>query len=523
MPEERDPAEEALADWLPHVMGTQHPDNMSRVPFGDSPKVPRALEDDEVLYNIGTLSLGEMMIDYERKRGNVTPLWDWIHKCHSCLQQKVIGRDFRVTPRIPNGDTEHNDPYFWQSMGIFINALLVMSTINASGIPFKEFIVPDVRKGSTVAKTERHILQRYALQRTQYAEYADGSLFPFHQDFFVQGIPLIETVESLIRPEPIWDELIESRRRLSGKETSVQRSFIARSDPALKAGMLPAILAAVIALDRGRAYERRTGVRVPQILGIGPAPFRGGLTPDSESIRTIAATYPGTATVTVQSAFRYDHPEADVLRACRELEQTIRAEWLGRHDLGPSLEPEDVEEAASVVAALRSQYEASYRQMMPLIQRILPSIPSHRERYQDVSVAGESRKVGGYPAVRAIRFAASCYSLGLPPGLLGLRGWFQLDAEQQRLADRICPRFRLWLAKELQWLNPDNGALFSQSFDLAHVLEDIQAARHLASGQSWSGDGGHHELTSTIAARQDDGADLSDLVLQAAGRRGFLG
>ena len=515
--------DEALADALPRVMGTQHPDNMSRVPFGDSPKVPRSLEDEEVLYNIGTLSLEEMMIDYERKRGNVTPLWDWIHKCHSCLQQKIIGRDFRVTPRIPNGDTEHNDPYFWQSMGIFINALLVMNTINASGIPFKEFIVPDVRKGSTVATTERHILQRYDLQRSQYAEYAEGSPFPFDQDFFVQGIPLIETVEHLIRPEPIWDELIQSRRRLSGRETSVQRSFIARSDPALKAGMLPAILAAVIALDRGRAYERKTGVRLPQILGIGSAPFRGGLTPDSDSIRAIAATYPGTATVTVQSAFRYDHPEAEVLRASRELEETIRAEWMGRHDRGPSLEPKDVEEAALIVSFLRRDYETSYRQMLPLIHQILPSIPSHRERYQDVSVAGESRKVGGYPAVRAIRFAASCYSLGLPPGLLGIRAWEQLDTRQRDLVDRICPLFRFWLAKERQWYNPDNAKLWLKSQDLGAVGEDLRTAEHLTSNQGLGFNANHQAITSQIAAQLNREADLTHLVLQAAGERRFLG
>lgn len=100
-----------IAEKLPHVMGTQHPDNVSAVPFGDSPMVTQALEEDELLYNVITLSVKEMMIDYDRKRGDVTPLWDWIHKCFDCMQEKVIGRDFHVTPRIPNGETERDDPY----------------------------------------------------------------------------------------------------------------------------------------------------------------------------------------------------------------------------------------------------------------------------------------------------------------------------------------------------------------------------------------------------------------------------
>ena len=145
-------------------------------------------------------------------------------------------------------------------MGIFVNALLVMPAIGQPGrIPFTEFIVPGVIHGSTVARMERHILERYNLQRKQYAEYGNGNAFPYENDFFVQGIPLIENVYDLIEPERIWDELIRLRQQSTGKETYVQRSFIARSDPALSAGMLAAQVAAVVALDRGLQYEQKTG------------------------------------------------------------------------------------------------------------------------------------------------------------------------------------------------------------------------------------------------------------------------
>ena len=70
----RDLSDHDLARLLPHVMGTQHPDNVSRVPFGAGPRVDRNLEEEEVLYNVTVLGLRELMIDYEKKHGGCTPL-----------------------------------------------------------------------------------------------------------------------------------------------------------------------------------------------------------------------------------------------------------------------------------------------------------------------------------------------------------------------------------------------------------------------------------------------------------------
>jgi phosphoenolpyruvate carboxylase len=516
----RDLSEEALADMLPRVMGTQHPDNVSPVPFGDSPVVTRHQEDKEVLYNIGTLDIRELMIDYERKRGDVTPLWDWIHQCHSCLREKVIGRDFHVTPRIPNGDTERDDPYFWQSMGIFVNSPLVTNKIGFPGIAFGEFIVPDVRDGATVARMEKHIQQRYALQRMQYAEYGDRTPFPLQDDFFIQGIPLLETVETLLDPESVWDGLFEARERMIGRQTFVQRSFIARSDPALKAGMLSALLAARVNLAKGRRYERDHGVRIPQILGIGSAPFRGGLLPDSPTIDRILATYPGIATVTAQSAFRYDNSPEEVVPSIRELDRKVRSGWLARGGIEDPAE-EDLQRVGTVVALLKDRYETSFRELMPLLSNIFPFIPSHRERYHDISVSGESRRVGGFPAVRAIKFGAGCYTLGISPGILGMRGWYALDRDQRDLAGRICPEFPFWIARELSWLNEDNLRVLADEHGLRSVAEDVDAARELAA--EWSADSAHREITSRVpqALRREE--DLGPTVGQAAAKRGFLG
>lgn len=517
----KDISDTELAKQLPHTMGTQHPDNVSAVPFGDSPMVSRALEEEEVLYNISVLALKEIMIDYERKQGGCTPLWDWLHKCSTCLEINVIGRDFHITPRIPNGDRERDDPYFWQSLGIFVSSLPVMSQMGHTYPAFSEFIVPDTTDGVTVAKMERDIYERYELQRNQYRRYSGGSPFPFEGDFFVQGIPLIETIEDLLHPERIWDELIARRREWSKKETYVQRSFIARSDPALKAGMIPALLAAVVALDRGRQYENRTGVRIPQIVGIGSAPFRGGLIPDPGAVEAVVATYPGMATVTVQSAFRYDYPLDQVISANSMLEKKIGQGWLERDRIIPHLDSEELEELRLIVKTFKDAYEISYREILPLVSKVFPKVPSHRERYTNVEVAGDDRRVGGLPAVRAIKFAAACYALGLPPGVMGLRAWRTLHKDQEALIDKTCPTVRFWMGQELQWSNPDNVKSLARSAGLRSVAEDLDVAMDLAKGSEIHSK--HAEVVDQILAGLNSGEDFAPLVLEAAAQRGFLG
>ncbi len=517
----RDLSDPDLARLLPHVMGTQHPDNVSRVPFGAGPRVDRNLEEEEVLYNVTVLGLRELMIDYEKKHGGCTPLWDWLHKCPTCLQERVLGRDFHVTPRIPNPDSDRDDPYFWQSLGIFTSSLLVMHRMDLPWMAFSEFIVPDASSGETLARVEQAIEERFRLEAVQYPRFGDRSAFPFEGDFFVQGIPLIETVEDLLYPERIWDELVRARRQLTGRDTFVQRSFIARSDPALKAGLGPALVAATVALHKGRAYERRTGIRVPQIVGIGSAPFRGGLAPAAENLDAVLETYPGAATLTVQSAFRYDHEEATVIGAAESLEKRLTLGWVERDRLPPGPDDAEVEALRGIVARWKQAYEASYRELLPQVSRVAAAVPSHRERYENVDVAGSARSVAGLPAVRAIKYAASCYTLGLPPGVLGFRAWEEFGDDERALVERTCPTLLRWLREELRFDNEGNARLLSERHRLPLLARDRAAAR------AWAGeaapDAAHDEASGRVPALLDDPERLGPVLMDAARIRGFLG
>jgi phosphoenolpyruvate carboxylase len=517
-----DLSDQDLAKLLPRVMGTQHPDNVSSVPFGDSPRVDSRGEEDEVFYNISVLNVPELMIDYERKRGAATPLWNWLQKCSECLLESRVGKDFRVTPRLPNGDRDRDDPYFWQSQGIFTNALLVADRMGLDYQPMTEFIIPDVTDGRTVAKTERAILDRYLTESRHYSMFGDGTPFPAGEDFFVQGIPLIEEVDHLMDPGPIWEALIRAREELCQVSTHVQRSFIARSDPALKAGMIPALIAARAALAEGERFGRENGIRIPQIVGIGSAPFRGGLTPDPERIAAVIETYPGAATLTVQSAFRYDHPEADVIRSVKEIEDLLGGEigaGSSRDSNNTLPDPEAILRLRPIVKKLKELYQQSYAELMPVVLNVASQVPSHRERYDKVEVTGEDRSVGGLPAVRAIKYACSCYSLGVPPGILGLRGLAGLDAGERSELEQACPRLYYWLGEEMAWLDPEALA-YLESAGFASVAEDVRTALDLADR---TGEADHNEFTARVRERVNEGEELSGLIMEAAGIRRFLG
>ncbi len=105
-------------------------------------------------------------------------------------------------PRLPNPDADRDAPYFWQGLGIFPHSVLVTRRLGLGGPAFTEFIIPDASHGRPLAAIELHLLvERWCLLRDQYRVYGNGSAVPWDGEFFVQGIPLVETVEGLLDPK----------------------------------------------------------------------------------------------------------------------------------------------------------------------------------------------------------------------------------------------------------------------------------------------------------------------------------
>lgn len=513
-------SDEQLAELLPQTLATQHPDNASAVPFSDEAYVPFTLEAKEAHYNLCELGIDEVMLDYEGKKGLFTPLVDLFEVDLDFFRERLLGNDIHLIPRIPNPQRSRDDPVFLSSLAMFSNSLLVLNKLNIPGQAFTSFIVPDSEDGITIAKLEEIINRHYRLHREDYASFAGEDCFPFKGEFSVQGIPLIESVENLLNPEQIWEELIAERLKRTGKKTHFQRSFIARSDPALKAGMVPAILATTVALFKGKAFEARFGIRVPQIIGVGGAPFRGGLLPGL--IDAVIKTYPGIATASVQSAFRYDYPQDKVKSAVRELQKRVKQSWMERQASIKDLTDEDIEEMKSIIVGFKEAYEVSVDEVGDLLRIVAEQIPNNRDRHKATDLFSYSRSVGKRQAPRAIKFSAAFYSLGIPPGILGLRAYSVLSHEQRNLINYANPMIPFWISQELLWCNQENV----NRLGYGHIADDLAAATEIALpvGDSKENQTAQHaRLTEQIAAYSISGGNFRSQIVGAAKIRGFLG
>src|SRR5437016_14307594 len=92
----------------------------------------------------------------------------------------------------------------------------------------------------------------------------------------IDAIPLVEDAASLMSIDKIVIEYI----KVVKPET--MRVFIARSDPALNYGLITAVLLAKVALSKLSEVQKRTGVKLNPILGVGTMPFRGHLNRSEE-------------------------------------------------------------------------------------------------------------------------------------------------------------------------------------------------------------------------------------------------
>ncbi len=526
----RNSSDEEIAARIPATMGTQHPDNSKVVPFGDdlipagtSRKVPFNLEPLEVHYNFSELGIDEVMIDFEGKVGHPAPLASIVEFDPDFYERNPIGSDVFVTPRVPNPAKSGADPIFEQSLGPFLNSLVVnLHRRGWKGQPIREFVLPQVSGGEMVARIERRLLDHYERYKSEYHEDFPDKDFPFSGDFFVWGVPLIEEVEILSDPRRVWDELVQKRKEYTGKDTYFIRTFDARSDPALQAGMVSAILSISLCVSRGMQYEKEKGIRVLHILGAGSAPFRGGAMPfDADKF---LETYPGISTLTLQSAFRYDWPQSVVRDEARDLRCKIRERWLKRRELVRVFGEEEAELLTRVMAAFKNGYARSVSELAQPALEVASRVPSHRDRTKFKGTGGYGRDVMGTRFPRAIKYTSSFTSLGVPPGLLGLGALKDLDEESIKAAERANSMIRYWVGRSLLLLNEDNLARLHKKYKIPGVLEDVEAAKSWAEVLAReTSHRNHHALTSEILDRMLSGRDYVRPLLEAAEERRYLG
>lgn len=219
----------------------------------------------------------------------------------------------------------------------------------------------------------------------------------------IDVIPLIEDLNSMLSIDKIIIGYWKAVR------PSYLRIFIARSDPAMNYGLVPAVLMAKIALSKALYLGKELGLGIYPIIGVGPTPFRGHLTP--YNVDNVIREYPCVHTFTVQSAFRYDYPEGEVINAISKL-----------NNRAPSNDCAipDHDTLITIINKYVVNYQREIEGLASVINRVSNYVPRRRARKLHIGLFGYSRGFRGIVLPpRAITFVAALYSLGIPPEILG--------------------------------------------------------------------------------------------------------
>ena len=490
--------------FVPKVMSTQHPDNATPAPFANAEGVLKGEGEVDEAAEIFALGCNEQMWDSEGKEADnhvvqklLTSYADFFRN------ERRLGHDVILTLRVPNPSVERDMrksmvealqsvPSAWDVASGFYSGM------DEDNAPIQEVILPFTTSAQELTLVEAyyrqvivgqevHSLPGGRMVRDWVGEFAPKS---------IRVIPLIEDRDNLLGSDRIVEEYLQ------GRELPYQRVFLARSDPALNYGTIGAELILKVALQRLHRLEQRLGIPLYPIIGAGSAPFRGHLTP--LNIDRTFREYPSAQTVTVQSAFKYDYDRETVRDSIALLRAHTRREP----------RPVDEKRAEAIIDKVTAAYQERVVQLTSVISAASAHVPRRRERKMHVGLFGYGRSldgVGGATLPRAIGFAASLYSIGVPPDLLGLSA---LDEDDWAFVRETYPSVDEDLRAALYFANE------------RHVRELLgEDSMRIVSRFTDEVDRIHEGLTSAIWAAIRGNADvqITHYVEQAAKLRRYLG
>jgi phosphoenolpyruvate carboxylase len=452
----------------------------------------------EAYYAFSHIGCDEQMWDVEGKEIDTYVVKKLLALDDRYFREHILGEDLRLTLRVPNPTVEQAEAKVLletlESIPRSFDAARLFYGRDVA--PIFEIILPMTTSARSLNRIYRYYKDFIVGRQSQPLGNGDvtvaewiGSFAPDH----IEVIPLFEDLPSMLAAADIVDEY------LADKEVSDQRVFLARSDTAMNYGLVSAALSNKIALHDLDQLGRRLGVRIHPIIGMGTAPFRGGLSPDT--VERVVAEYPSVVTYTVQSAFKYDYPVDDVRCAI---------DWLRTREVGRA---KDIDRERAL--PLIEHYSVAYRQRIPaiapLVNDLARYVPARRARKLHVGLFGYARQLDGVTLPRAISFTCALYSAGLPPELLGLESLAAADLDFLRAE---YPSFDAKIQTALRYCDPA-GPLMSKE-----LKASISAA-----GYDWSPNKDYLDIIRRLAQARATFQDAvaRDLVAQAASIRRFLG
>ncbi|OQX21415.1 MAG: phosphoenolpyruvate carboxylase [Candidatus Altiarchaeales archaeon A3] len=483
---------------IPKCMSTQHPDNVNSPFFAENTELGGEDEIQEAYYTFSHLGCDEQMWDCEGKEVDNYVVKKLLTKYESFFKEKILGEDVFITLRVPNPTVEKAEAK------ILLETLEgIPRSFDAAKLFYKEdippvfeVILPMTASYNSIDRIYRYYCDFVAGKQNKPVRKGDITIAEWIGEFMpkrINVIPLFEDMEHMLNAHNITKDYLKD------KNIDSQRVFLARSDPAMNYGIISAVFLNKIALQRLQMLSGDIGVEIYPILGVGSAPFRGNLRP--QTVEKISEEYPSVHTFTIQSAFKYDNPPDDVRKATKKLLE---------RKTGP---PQKVDEemCLKIVKKYSQEYQKQIIELAPIINMVARYVPSRRKRKLHIGLFGYARNVGGITLPRVITFTSALYSIGLPPEILGLNA---LDEDDIRFVKEVYVNFEDDLRDSLRYFNPDTWFLPKGIEDkVRNFPVDFEA------------DIEHKQITDYIAGslRKNKNEDLGEYVLRAANLRKFLG
>lgn len=387
---------------VPATMVTQHPDNANSPYWHNDPYVSTRYETEEAFRSFSELGATEYKWDWEGKFVDESVIERLFSHNAEYFKKHTLGKDVFLTFRLPNPKVETE----FRIGRAFINIMGNASLARHFGLhtpPLFEVILPMTETAEEILAIQEAFQELHSLKHPLYRfnNLVDELLV----------IPLFEQVSVIMDSYQVLQKYLQLYKNRFKKYPPYLRPYVARSDPALNSGVIPTVLGIKIALSRFEDLSEKTGIEMYPVIGAGSLPFRGGLSP--KSVKQFAEAYKGIRTTTLQSAFRYDYPKEDVIKAIEYLEKTLPQQQARRI---PAKEEKALRE---LIPLLEKDYKQEVESIAGVVNEVANFVPKRRERFLHVGLFGYSRGVGKVTLPRAITFTAALYSLGVPPEFVG--------------------------------------------------------------------------------------------------------
>jgi phosphoenolpyruvate carboxylase len=498
----------------PITMATQHPDNACEAYWCGKKFINTADEIEECYRVFQELGIQEYMWDWEGKFVDEAVIDRLFQKYQSFFAKHPLGKEIFLTFRIPN---------VWQERGYRL-ARAFMSILTAADLarqmgfhhpPIFEVILPMTKSAEQLMFVNKTFWGTHKIKK----EVFGGEKRADFDNFNV--IPLFEEIGDLTNVDKVLREYLKMYQKEYKRKPAYLRPFVARSDPALNAGLVPAVISVKAALSHFYRLSEEFKIPFYPIIGTGSLPFRGGVNPDN--IKETIQEFAGIRTITLQSAFRYDYELPKVKKAIKLI-----------HEKLPTLSPKilshgDLQKIDKLNRIFAGFYRPTVEAIAPIINNISSQIPSRRERLLHIGLFGYSRGIGKVKLPRAINFTAALYSLGIPPEFIGTGRGLQ-KADQLGLS-KFLRDIYINLEADLlhagKYLNKENlNFLADQNPAFKDIQKDVELIEAFL-GRKLGPQKTHHfihrNLVSSIYLHLREGEDFTDELEKAAKIRKSLG